>query len=1510
MSSYENSITIAKVKDGTPGQSITITNTSKVDGVTTITFSDGSSVSIADGQQGRSITRVVQSYLATASSVNVTPSTSGWTSTIQTISSTSQYLWNFERVYSGDSETDIISSTDPVIIGRYGKDGGSGKGISNIEERYITTNSTSVPSYGSAWTSTLQVTTSTSRYLWNYEIITYDDNGTTSRTSTDRRIIGTHGETGQQGPQGKSITYVKELYYCTTATTITAPTQAVTCVSPVYNEWTQACPDWQSNYIYYTCTEIGYSDNGITTPSWTPVISNGGYNTANQVASNAQTSAGQAATAASGAQTAAQAAQSAANAAATSASNAQTAAQNAATSASQAATSASQAVTSANQAITVASEAKTSAQTAYNTATSAVTAASSAVSTANNAYTIASSAQSLAESKNRTYAQNTAPTTNLVVGDLWIDTSDNNRTYRWDGNKWVDIETDGINLLYNSASLDIAKTPYANSSAVLSSTVDPRDGEYFYQSSGAKYIRVDFSGLVSGNNYVFSFDGIRNASAKNVYVTFTGGSPSTAQNLGSMTSTVWNRYSKVFTATSTSGYAKVQISPVSTSGTSTYIGAYRHFKLEKGNIATDWCLAPGEEIQSADIEYCLSESHEQLSGSETWSTNTPTWTEGLYIWSRTAWKHIDGTISYSNPTCITGNTGAPGDAIKYEVGFSHSKILKFYENSGDNQSSKVFNTSFVDLWLDKIENGQASRLTPKLTSPDYKMNISFYSGSVTIKNLFELLDSITGKKNEGEAENLLNVARIIHTEVGVEPYITFNFADLLDYIPYGGTSANFSIFNNFKEALDMSQGFFWVKFYSSDANTYPTGSEKLIADCVISFDFGTTQDMAQFRLTANSIQQAVGETKLIFNANGLTIQDGGLQVLGAGSDTLLSYNQDQKALFIKGNGVFEGTVYAKDGRFEGTVIANNGSFNGTITAQQGSIGGFTIGTTQLQGNDLILDASTGTISGGTIHLTTSAIIDDYIELGNARIYNPDVNNNLFITAGSNSEIIIKDTGIATFGGITIDGSTSTITGANYTITPNISTFNNIVATGKIVTSVFESNKIQTVGGSMLFRPSYKISSISGAILTLDTDIDITTNINANDKVILVKSDGNRLTDLFQVSSINGIAKTITLTTTPALNQGEVLNSIIILGVQGSLLIGINSTNNESSFLYPKGFTISEFSGSTTINKPKVYLGDLTTLGMGFSGYGLYGDNVYLNGSLITINHEANEQNYAGVNTLDGVSATIFGNSDTSNIIFWAGSISEQPTDIRQAKFQVTSKGSIYASQGKFTGSVISDTIISDSALYGTDIYGARLLGWNGDASGSSAALEIWNTRLGILFKRDIYTQVNISQFASGVTYYVISNGNYVKVAEGAEYNSETTYYTKNEEGETTLIINQNGLSFPHLSQNQDIILIDESDNNYVKFNGYSFSTDTLLVKGRTLQSSNNGLQNYLISINENESNQILIQAGNIQSTFSPSEINLNQSQLNCGGDVTYGNMMIYKRAYESSTVVGYDLYVG
>ena len=75
------------------------------------------------GDSGVGIKSVTNYYLATSASSGVSTSTSGWTTTIQTISTSQKYLWNYEVIeYTNNTKTTTI----PCIIGSYGKDGVDG----------------------------------------------------------------------------------------------------------------------------------------------------------------------------------------------------------------------------------------------------------------------------------------------------------------------------------------------------------------------------------------------------------------------------------------------------------------------------------------------------------------------------------------------------------------------------------------------------------------------------------------------------------------------------------------------------------------------------------------------------------------------------------------------------------------------------------------------------------------------------------------------------------------------------------------------------------------------------------------------------------------------------------------------------------------------------------------------------------------------------------------------------------------------------------------------------------------------------------------------------------------------------------------------------------------------------------------------------------------------------------------------------------------------------------------
>lgn len=107
-----------------------------------------------------------------------------------------------------------------------------------------------------------------------------------------------------------------------------------------------------------------------------------------------------------------------------------------------------------------------------------------------------------------------------------------------------------------------------------------------------------------------------------------------------------------------------------------------NIKFSASNKDLDTVL--GSTITSAIEEFYLSKSPTSLSGGS-WSKTQPTWTEGKYIWRRTAVTYGDGSSEYMpspNGVCITGNTGAKGDtgegikstAITYQAGASGTTV--------------------------------------------------------------------------------------------------------------------------------------------------------------------------------------------------------------------------------------------------------------------------------------------------------------------------------------------------------------------------------------------------------------------------------------------------------------------------------------------------------------------------------------------------------------------------------------------------------------------------------------------------------------------------------------------------------------------------------------------------------------------------------------------------------------------------------------------------------------------
>ena len=223
------------------------------------------------GAAGVGIKSITEYYAVSAS--NTTAPTS-WNTSVPTMTTTNKYLWNYERItYTNNTTSDsakrvigVYGNTgatgakgdkgdpgDTGATGPKGETGATGNGIKSITNYYLASASSSgVTTSTSGWTTTMQSTSTSKRYLWNYEKISYT-NGTTVNTTPV--IIGTHGATGATGESYwvtkavgvdlSSSTYDVDKYYPVIGTTLPNSGFARIKVSVQLNSGTK--PSWSTH---------------------------------------------------------------------------------------------------------------------------------------------------------------------------------------------------------------------------------------------------------------------------------------------------------------------------------------------------------------------------------------------------------------------------------------------------------------------------------------------------------------------------------------------------------------------------------------------------------------------------------------------------------------------------------------------------------------------------------------------------------------------------------------------------------------------------------------------------------------------------------------------------------------------------------------------------------------------------------------------------------------------------------------------------------------------------------------------------------------------------------------------------------------------------------------------------------------------------------------------------------------------------------------------------------------
>lgn len=693
-----------------------------------------------------------------------------------------------------------------------------------------------------------------------------------------------------------------------------------------------------------------------------------------------------------------------------------------------------------------------------------------------------------------------------------------------------------------------------------------------------------------------------------------------------------------------------------------------------------------------------------ITGIEGWVSTIPTVEPGQYLWTKTIYYYTNNTETVVYGVYRQGEDGEEGppgpSASSYRISANQTEILKFVSLDGNTITFSPENLQFT-VYKDQAAVGSDIYYEQVRGLSKEKFSVSVYN-----INKDQYVDIPSDFISFDETQDVFNID-LYNLSKG-----TLAFDIILEE----------ECLIKYSYLLENEEGNFNLVDY-------------------LNVRYGIKKDMAALSVEANKIVQSIQDSYLTFSATGLTIQNGGLEILD---------NEGNKVLYsTNGNLTVIGTINANDGYFAGELRSKSGFFEGTITAKDGKIGGLIISEDKLisektyisnviDGQEILspnitLNGITGQIFAHDIILGTGAVIEDYIQLGEAYIYNPTNNKNRFITAGN---INLNQNGILKLGSIEMHGGDSTTQAymksenGNWLIREDgVAIFNDIYADNvHLQDTILEIGTVQAMGSLMLFKDSWSITSANNNVIIING----LTNLSVNDWIYSGKN-------IYKIISLiqDNTMTTITLNKTYNLDDGLIITKFgktsdsqvpgFILSILGEQTV----INDNRAFASGNALTISDFveKNETLTYTKRLVLGQLDgAVDKNITGLGLYADNVFLNGSLTT---KVDDNSYAGINTIGEATATVFGNKDNSRIIFWAGSASSSNIDIQESPFQVTEMGSIYARKGIFR-----DSIISDSIIQGADIYAARI---HGGTTGQSNSLTIYDTSMGIIFKEGYQT---------------------------------------------------------------------------------------------------------------------------------------------------------------------------
>ena len=325
---------------------------------------------------------------------------------------------------------------------------------------------------------------------------------------------------------------------------------------------------------------------------------------------------------------------------------------------------------------------------------------------------------------------------------------------------------------------------------------------------------------------------------------------------------------------------------------------------------------------------------------------------------------------------IKGKVSVDEEAVIYSISTTQNEIIRYImdETYQSSFSPGILNFQVVREYLglvdtvDFVEN--FSETGEKEFQPVFDCQLVSRINSDQFVNINDILNADYIKKYE--TNNQVSILEYNYNQ----NKITFNFAEFVKAIELENSNNSDKINNQelYAQALQILNGI--ESYLKITINLIDKTNERKDVETNITIRYSTTYDLAKLSINADGIVQSIQNTKLVFNAEGLTVRNGGIKIYGddftTASPTAELFEQGEyyvltdsgyvraqppfseeiqyyektsyKAfgvdefgnLYVKGIGEFSGKIYAQEGEFKGIVKAKSGylenlTINGMLT---------------------------------------------------------------------------------------------------------------------------------------------------------------------------------------------------------------------------------------------------------------------------------------------------------------------------------------------------------------------------------------------------------------------------------------------------------------------------------------------------------------------------------------------------------------------------------------------------